>query len=74
MFNAACVAVSPDGKQLVYGGGNGRVRLLQTEDFSIERDLDVTEEAKGVLSVAFDPTCRVLAVGYLYGRLELRSL
>jgi WD40 repeat protein len=43
-FVAACVAVSPDGKQLVYGGDNGRIQLLQTDDFSIQRDLDTTAE------------------------------
>jgi WD40 repeat protein len=73
-FNAACVAVSPDSKQLVYDGGNGRIRLLQADDFSIQRDLDVTGEAVAVSSVAFDPSCQCLALGYLDGRLELRSL
>jgi WD40 repeat protein len=69
-----CVAVSPDSKQLVYGFSNGRIRLLQTDDFSIQRDLDTTGEANAISSVAFDPTCQVLAFGYADGRLELRSL
>jgi WD40 repeat protein len=74
-FMAACVAVSPDSKQLaVYGGDNGRIRLLQTDGFSIQRNIDTTGEAKRVCSVAFDPTCQVLAIGYQGGRLELRSL
>jgi WD40 repeat protein len=72
--NATCVAVSPDSKQLVYGGENGRIRLLQTGDFSIQRDLDTTGEANAISSVAFDPTRRVLAFGYPDGRLEIRSL
>jgi WD40 repeat protein len=69
-----CVAVSPDSKQLVYGFSNGRIRLLQTDDFSIQRDLDTTGEANAISSVAFDPTCQVLAFGHADGRLELRSL
>jgi WD40 repeat protein len=75
-FISYCVAVSPDSKQIVYGGDEGRIRLFQTDDFGIQRDMDVTEEArpKVVCSVAFDPTCRVLAFGYHEGRLELRSL
>jgi WD40 repeat protein len=72
--NATCVAVSPDSKQLVHGGDNGRIQLLQVDDFSIQRDLDTTAEAKAVCSVAFDPTCQFLAIGYRNGGLELRSL
>jgi WD40 repeat protein len=73
-FIATCVAVSPDSKQLVYGGDNGSIQLLQTDDFRIQRDLDTTAEAKKVCSVTFDPACRVLAIGYHVGQLELRSL
>jgi WD40 repeat protein len=74
---AACVAVSPDSKQLVIGYYSGRIRLLQTYDLSIQRDLDTKGEVLAmppVWSVAFDPTCRVLAFGCDDGRLELRSL
>jgi WD40 repeat protein len=71
---AACVAVSPDSKQLVFGDYKGTIQLLQTDDLSIQRDLDTTGEAKALCSVAFDPTCRVLAFGYHGGELELRSL
>jgi WD40 repeat protein len=73
-FTANCVAVSPDSRQLVVGDLNGRIQLLQTEDFSIHRDMDTTGEAKAVCAVAFDPTCRVVAFGYHDGRLELRSI
>jgi WD40 repeat protein len=73
-FIATHLAVSPDSKQLVVVGRKGRIRLLQTDDFSIQRDMDTTGEAKAVCSSAFDPTCRFLAVGYQDGRLELRSL
>jgi WD40 repeat protein len=69
-----CIWLSPDSKQLVYGGHKGRIHLLQTDDLSIQRDLDTTGEATAVCSVAFDPTCRVLAVGCDDGRLDLRSL
>jgi WD40 repeat protein len=74
--SVACVAVSPDSKQLVYGDHEGRIRLLQTDDFSTERDIDIIGEAaaQGACSAAFDPTCRFLAVGCPDGRLELRSL
>jgi WD40 repeat protein len=73
-FFATRVAVSPDSKQLVVVDRRGRIRLLQTDDFSIQRDVDTTGEANAVCSVAFDPTCRVLAFAYQDGRLELRSL
>jgi WD40 repeat protein len=75
-FIAVCVAVSPDSKQLVYGDDtNGRIQLLQTDDFSVQRDLmNTIGEAKAVCSVAFDSTCRVLAFGHHEGSLELRSL
>jgi hypothetical protein len=71
-----CVAVSPDSKQLVVVGSRGKIRLLQTEDVSIERDMDIIGEAaaQGPCSAAFDPTCRFLAVGCQGGRLELRNL
>jgi WD40 repeat protein len=72
-FIAACVAVSLDSKQSVSGGDNGGIQLFQTNDFSIQRNLDATAEAKAVC-VAFDPTCRVLAFGCNCGRLELQSL
>jgi WD40 repeat protein len=73
-FTACCVAVSPDDKQLVVVCSRGRIRLLQTNDLGIQRDMDTTGEAKTVCSVAFDPTCRVLAFGHHDGSLELRSL
>jgi WD40 repeat protein len=73
-FVAACIGLSPDSKQLVIGGHKGRIHLLQTDNFSIQRDLDATAEAKTVCSVAFDATCRVLAIGSHNGGLELRSL
>jgi WD40 repeat protein len=73
---AACVAVSPDSKELVIGDHKGRIRLFQTDDFSIQRDMDTTgaATAQAVRSAAFDPTCRFLAVGCQDGRVELRSL
>ena len=75
-FTTACFAVSPDGKHLVYGRDDGRIKLLQTDDFSIQRDMDTTgaATAQAVRSAAFDPTCRFLAVGCQDGRVELRSL
>jgi WD40 repeat protein len=73
-FIVACVALSPDSKKLVYGDIKGRIQLLQTDDFSIQRGLDTAAEAKEVCTVAFDPTCSVLAFGCDDGRLELRSL
>jgi WD40 repeat protein len=73
-FITACLAFTPDSKQLVVGDHKGRIRLLQADDLSIQRDMDVTGEAEGVCSAAFDPTCRILAVGCREGRLELRGL
>jgi WD40 repeat protein len=71
---AACFAVTPDSKQLIIGddrGGIQLLQLLQADDFSIQ---PATRVLPAVLSVAFDPTCRFLAVGCQYGTLELRSL
>jgi WD40 repeat protein len=72
-FGYICSAFSPDSKLLVLGGVYGRSRLLQTDDFSIQRDLNTTSN-EPVWLVAFDPTCRVLAFGGRDGRLELRTL
>jgi hypothetical protein len=71
-FNAACFAMSPDSKQLIVGDCyTGRIRLVQTDDFSIQRDLDARGESE---HVAFDPTGQVLAFGCYGGMLELRTL
>jgi WD40 repeat protein len=74
---ATCFALSPDGKQLVIGDHNGRIRLFQDADhFSIHKDLVPRGIASSttVLSAAFDPTCRVLALACQDGRLDLRTL
>jgi WD40 repeat protein len=72
---ATCVAVSPDSKQTVYSDHNGRIRIIQTDDFSNQRDLDKKGEVMTLSSVAFDPAyCRILAFGCHDGRLELRNL
>jgi WD40 repeat protein len=75
-FKANCVAVSPDSKQLVVGGEDASIRLIQTDDFSMQQALEgsATRVLPAVLSVAFDPTCRFLAVGCHDGRLEIRNL
>jgi WD40 repeat protein len=74
-FTATCFAVTSDSKQLAVGGHRGRIRLLQIDDFSIQRDVDTTGELR-VSTVAIDPTCRVLAFHCSGdgGRLELRTL
>jgi WD40 repeat protein len=73
-----CIAVSPDSKQVVVCDLMGRIRLLHTGDFSVQRDLDTRKGTSGglsVSSVAFDPTgtCRVLAFGFNDGTLELQT-
>ena len=70
------LAVSPDSRQLVFGDYGGWGRFVETEDFSIQRELDPRGRSSStlVVSVAFDPTCRVLAVGGLDNTLELRTL
>jgi WD40 repeat protein len=76
-FFPSHIAVSLDSKQLVIGDHQGRIRLLKIDVLSIQRDLDPSKEVPNmppVLSVAFDPTCRVLAFGYHNGGLELRNL
>ena len=72
-MRASCFAMSPDSKQLVFSDYRGNIRLLQTDDFSLQRDLHPREESSS-RSVTFDPTCRVLACGHLDGTLELRCL
>jgi WD40 repeat protein len=74
-FRATHIAVSLDNKQLVVGDRKGRIRLLQTDDLSIQRDLDPRGEVMSLSSIAFDPACQVLGIGSSHdGRLELRSL
>jgi WD40 repeat protein len=72
-FIAACFALSPDSKQPVVGNSKGRIRLLQTDDFSVQRDLGASAR-QPVWSVAFDPSCQFLAFGFNEGMLELGSL
>ena len=75
VYPATCFAVSPDSKQLVIGGLRGEIRLVQADDFSIRRDLDTRGEP--VQSIAFDPTCRVLAftsAGTRRRKLKVRTL
>jgi WD40 repeat protein len=75
-FIATCFGLSPDSKQLAVGDCTGGIGLLQAGDLSTQRDLDARGEGSKmpVLSITFDPTCRVLAFGYQDGRLELRAL
>jgi WD40 repeat protein len=79
-FASVCSVVSQDSKQLVLGGTRGRSRLFQTDDLSIQRDLNTRRGGpqptsyEPVWCVAFDPTCRVLAFGCRDGRVVLRSL
>ena len=76
MRRALCFSVSPDSEQLAVGYYRGNIRLVQSDDFSIQRDLNLRGESSNaaVLSVAFDPNCRVLACGYRDGTVELRTL
>jgi hypothetical protein len=37
-FGVSCFAISPDSKQLVHYIRKGRMRILQTDDFSVQRD------------------------------------
>jgi WD40 repeat protein len=73
-FVATCLAVSPDGKRSIVVSRRAGIQLLQTDDFSIQRDMDATGEGKPVSSIAFDPTCRILAIGGREGSLELQRL
>jgi WD40 repeat protein len=68
-----CSGVSPDSKTLVLGDYQGGIRLVQTADFNIQRDLDI-RRGSTLTCVAFDPTCRVLAFGCLDGGIELMTL
>jgi WD40 repeat protein len=79
-FASVCSAFSPDSKQLVLGGTQGQIRLLPTDDFRIQRDLNTRGGGPArtlngrIRCVAFDPTCRFLAFGGEYGRVALRTL
>jgi WD40 repeat protein len=68
------LAFSPDSKTLVLGDCVGGIRLLETDDLSIQRDIDAIGLGMQVCAVAVDPTCRVLAFSCHNGRLELRTL
>jgi WD40 repeat protein len=69
----SCFALSPDSKQLVLGIPMRGIRLFRSDDFSIERDL-VPRGVSPIFYAAFDPTCRVLALGSRDGIVELRTL
>jgi WD40 repeat protein len=78
-FASLCSGVSPDSKTLVLGDLQGRNRLHQTDDLilGIQRDIDTRRPPPinaPLWSIAFDPTCRVLAFGCPGGRLELWTL
>jgi WD40 repeat protein len=68
-FTSTCFAVSPNRKILIVGDNMGRIRLLQADDFSVQRDLDSRGKSSepewgsnvAVVSVALDPTFQVLA-------------
>jgi WD40 repeat protein len=71
-FASVCSAFSPDSKQLVIHDVKGQIRLLQTDNFNIQKYLNT---GRGGRCVAFDPTCRVLAIGsYNEGTVQLRSI
>ena len=68
-------AISPDNKQLIFGDYKGRSRLIQSDDFNIQRNLNEKRRSScTAMSVAFDPTGRVLAFGRGDGTLELLTL
>jgi WD40 repeat protein len=75
-FNAHCLAMSPDSKQLAVGDRWGRIRHLQAADFSIQKVVNAMRGSfrNPVLSLAIDPTCRVLAFGYRDGTVALCTL
>jgi WD40 repeat protein len=75
-FSTACFALSPDSKQLAVGNAMGSIRVVQADDFSIQRVLKAIRGSPSnpVLSLAFDPSGRVLACGYFDGTVELRAL
>jgi WD40 repeat protein len=77
-LDCLCSGVSLDSKQLVLYDANGRFRLLQTDDFSIQRYLNTRRgppfRKETVRCIAFDPTCRVLAIGSHDGRFQLRNI
>jgi WD40 repeat protein len=68
--------MSPDSKQVAVADWSGRIRLVQTDDFNIQRDLVPREGGSKPtgFALAFDPTSQVLAFGCRHGRLELRTL
>jgi WD40 repeat protein len=71
-----CFAVSPDNKQLVVGDARGRIRLVQIDDFTTQKALNTRggSSSNPVLSLTFDPTCRVLACGCDDGTVQLHTL
>jgi WD40 repeat protein len=72
LFDSLSSTFSPDSKQLVLGGAQG-IRLLQTDDFIVQSDLNIARD--GGHCIVFDPTCRVLAIGrYNEGTVQLWSI
>jgi WD40 repeat protein len=73
-FRATCIAISPDNKWLAIGDSDGRTRLLQADDLTIEMDLPAQSPLSSVCRVAFDPSSQILASTGTYGVCWLQSL
>jgi WD40 repeat protein len=73
-----CIAMSPDGKKLATATQSAGIRLFECQDLTIQKYVDTIEQRSdedvGYLSVAFDPTSRVFAVGRFDGIVGLRTI
>jgi WD40 repeat protein len=74
----AGIAMSPDGKKLAITHGTGGTRVFDCHDLTLRKYVATLEQRSGeaveLRPIAFDPTSRLIAVGSLDGRVELRTL
>ena len=64
------VAVSPDGRMIASGGGNGQISLIDASAGTVQRTLS-SGTGGPVGEVAFDPAGRTLAGAYADGGIRL---
>ncbi len=70
--NLRCLAVNPQGTQLVYGTEGGDVNLIQLKEPTV-KPLKIAKINDPVLSVAFNHTGEILAIGTQNGAIHTLS-